>query len=276
MCDRNVGNKDGRFVIRLKSLFLSITCLSLLISNVSCTSNRGAELVTSAPQKLLASQQYNAPDIIFPLYRKVGVSQKFTPPELTHLIYARRWDGLRMHDVTIVEFSQDKPTQFMVAKEMLWDSQRRTWTVSDSQRYTLALNGSYSNIAKLPKQQLQIPLTPSQFSDFHPDDVAFPDILSNEYIQVKHSGGNIDNRIQRSLSAFSLNRHRSNLKRVVIIDIGDPNRIQVLFAETALFDRQKDSWYSYNGHVYTIFSDGSAPSILKFDRQIIRLPQQAQ
>jgi Lipopolysaccharide export system permease LptF/LptG len=276
VCDRNVRNKDSRFVIRLKPLFLSITCLSLLVSNVSCASNKEAKVATPSPQKLPASKQYNAPDIIFPLYRKVGASQEFKSPELTHLIYARRWDGLRMDDVTIVKFSQDKPTQFIVAKEMFWNSQQRNWTVSVGQKYTLALDGSYSNIAKLSKQQLQIPLTPSQPSATLPDDVSFPNILSNEYKQVSYSDGTIGKRIRRSLSTHSLNRHGSNLKRVVIIDVEDPKRIQVLFAETAKFDRQKDSWYSYNGHVYTIFPDGSAPSILKFDRQIIQLPRQTQ
>jgi lipopolysaccharide export LptBFGC system permease protein LptF len=276
VCDRNIRNEDDRFVIKLKPLFLSITCLSLLISNVSCTSNKEAKVNASSPQKPLASQQYNAPDIIFPLYRKVGNPQEFNPTELTHLIYARRWDSLRMHDITIMEFSQDKPTQFIVAKEMLWNSQQRTWTVSDGRKYTLALDGNYSNIAKLSKQQLQIPLTPSQFSDFRPDDVSFPDILSNEYMQVRYSDGTIGKRIRRSLSTFSLNRHGSNLKKVVIIDIEDPKRIQVLFAKTATLDRQKDSWYSHNGHVYTIFLDGSPPSILKFDRQIIQLPRRTQ
>jgi lipopolysaccharide export LptBFGC system permease protein LptF len=276
VCDRNICNEYGRFVIRLKPLFLSITCLSLLISNLSCTSNKEAKVNASSPQKPLASQEYNASDIIFPLYRKVANPQEFGYTELTHLIYARRWDSLRMHDITIIEFSQDKPTRFIVAKEMLWDSQQRTWTVSDGQKYTLALDGSYSNIAKLSKQQLQIPLTPSQFSDFCPDDLSFPDILSNEYMQVRYPNGTIGKRIQRSLSTLSLNRHGSNLKRVVIIDIGDPNRIQVLYAETAKLDRQKDSWYSHNGHVYTIFLDGSPPSILKFDQQIIQLPRRTQ
>jgi Lipopolysaccharide export system permease LptF/LptG len=259
----------------LKHLFLSITCLSLLLSSVSCASNKAIEVTATSPQKSLAPQKADTFDIIVPIYSKVESSQEIASTNLSNLIYARRWDGLRMYDVTIVEFSQDKLTQFIVSKEMLWDSQQRTWIVSDGQKYTLALNGSYSNIAKLSKHKLRLAFTPSQLLDFHPNDVEFPEVLLPEYRQVKRSDGDVDKQMHRIFSAQATNQQKSQLKRIVALDIGEPSQIQVTSVETAEFDRQKNSWHSNNGYIYTIFPDGSPPSILKFDRQIIRMPRLA-
>lgn len=266
---------NGSCKMRLKHLFVSITCLSLLLSSVSCASNKATEVTATSPQKALPPKQADTFDIIAPIYSKVESSQGIGSKNLTNLVYARRWDGLRMHDVTIVKFSQDKPTQFIIASTMSWNPQQSTWTISGGQKYTLALNGSYEDIKKLSKQKLQLLFTPSQLLDFYPNDVKFPEILLPEYRQVKRSDGTIGKRMHRILSAQAVNQQKSHLNRIVAIDIGEPSQIQVTSVETAEFDRQKNFWYSHNGYIYTIFPDGSPPNLSKLDRQILQMPRLA-
>ncbi len=79
---------------------------------------------------------------------------------LTRIFYARRFDGQQMQGLTILDFSKEGLNQIVASESATWDPRKNTWEFFNGTIYLVAPDGSYRNIVKFEKQQLQLPRTP--------------------------------------------------------------------------------------------------------------------
>lgn len=84
--------------------------------------------------------------------------QKFRT--LSRLFYAKEFDGQQMKGLTILDFSQVGLNQIVSAKAAAWNVDEKTWDFYDGTIYVIDPNGSYRNIIRFDRQQLQLPRAP--------------------------------------------------------------------------------------------------------------------
>lgn len=84
----------------------------------------------------------------------------FSDEKLTRIFYARRFDGQRMQDLTVLNFAQEGLNQIVVAKSAQWSNTQNAWEFFNGTIYDIAPPNSYRTVSKFEHQQLQLPRAP--------------------------------------------------------------------------------------------------------------------
>lgn len=84
----------------------------------------------------------------------------FSDEKLSRIFYARRFDGQRMQDLTVLNFAQESLNQIVVAKSAQWSSTQNAWEFFNGTIYDVGPMNSYRTVAKFKHQQLQLPRAP--------------------------------------------------------------------------------------------------------------------
>lgn len=80
--------------------------------------------------------------------------------DLRRLFYARQFDGEQMHGLTVLDFSQERLNQIISSQTASWNVNDQTWDFFNGTIYMVSTDGSYSNILRFERQQVQLPRTP--------------------------------------------------------------------------------------------------------------------
>ena len=96
--------------------------------------------------------KYSNRDILFPKYisHKLGADLEF-------LFFARRFDGEKMKDVTLLKYRKSSLDEIIVSHYAQWDELSQSWNMISGCQYLLDADGSYAQIN--PFQNLPIKLT---------------------------------------------------------------------------------------------------------------------
>jgi lipopolysaccharide export system permease protein len=128
-------------------------------------------------------------NIIYPEFGKVRRESGAKEEVLLRLFYAEKFDGQRMKGLTILDRSQPDVNQILVAESATWDTETNVWNFFNGTIYMVAPDGSYRNILKFEKQQLNLPRAPldmaSQTRDYDEMNIA----ESQEYLKLLRQSG---------------------------------------------------------------------------------------
>lgn len=79
---------------------------------------------------------------------------------MKRLFYAEQFDGENMKKLTILDRSEQGLTQIISAELARWNFAQNSWDFFNGTIYLIAPDGSYRNIIRFDRQQLQLPRTP--------------------------------------------------------------------------------------------------------------------
>ncbi|MEL6855480.1 MAG: LptF/LptG family permease, partial [Cyanobacteria bacterium J06607_13] len=121
---------------------------------------------------------------------------------LLRFFYARNFDGTTMRDITVVDFSQDNTEdglkQIVSADAATWDFSRNLWEFTNGTIYAVSPNGSFRQIIRFDKQDLQLPRTPLDLAQRPKKEEEMNIAETREYMNILRQTG--DERAVRKLA----------------------------------------------------------------------------
>jgi lipopolysaccharide export system permease protein len=109
---------------------------------------------------------------------------------LSRIFYAREFDGKEMKGLTILDFSQSGLNQIVMSESAIWNSDEKTWEFFNGTIYVVDKNGSYRNILRFDKQQLQLPRAPLDIATTNTDPIEMNIAQIRQYLATVGEGGN--------------------------------------------------------------------------------------
>lgn len=134
--------------------------------------------------------KFDEKNIVFQQYRDVKQQDGGSQQQLERIFYAQRFDGVQMKTLTVLDFSQEGLNQIITANSAQWNFEQQTWDFSDGTIYLVDPNGSYRNILKFERQQIQLPRTPLDLATRKTDSAEMNIAEVQDYIKLVEQSGN--------------------------------------------------------------------------------------
>ncbi len=128
-------------------------------------------------------------NIFYPEYTKVEQPDGDRETVLTYLFYAEQYDGEKMQGLTVLDRSQIGVSRIVTSESATWNIKENTWDFFNGTIYFVAPDGSYSNILRFERQQLQLPRAPLDLAEKGRDFNEMSIMQARERLEVvKYSG----------------------------------------------------------------------------------------
>lgn len=111
---------------------------------------------------------------------------------MQRLFYAEEFDGERMKKLTILDRSEQGLTQIVSAESATWNFAQNSWDFFNGTIYIIAPDGSYRNIIRFDRQQLQLPRTPLDLAKRGRDYGEMNIAQAKERLAILRQGGDRD------------------------------------------------------------------------------------
>lgn len=111
---------------------------------------------------------------------------------MKRLFYAEQFDGKNMKKLTILDRSEQGLTQIISAESATWNFSRNSWDFFNGTIYAIAPDGSYRNILRFDRQQIQLPRTPLDLAKRGRDYGEMNIAEAKERLAVLRQGGDED------------------------------------------------------------------------------------
>ncbi|MEL6814505.1 MAG: LptF/LptG family permease [Cyanobacteria bacterium J06598_3] len=200
--------------VSVKRIIVPAVVLSLLITGMSFVVNEVIAPVSTERAKVLLAR---ALDEEKPPFKEGNITFQQQQPaedgsgdELVRFFHARNFDGEVMRDITVVDFSQeaegeDGLKQIVSADEAKWDFKRNLWEFSNGTIYAVSPNGSFRQIIRFEKQDLQLPRTPLDLANRTKKDEEMNIAEAKEYLAILRQTG--DEKAVRKLEVSIQNKY---------------------------------------------------------------------
>lgn len=154
--------------VSIRRIVVPAVVLSLLITGLSFVVN---EVVAPASTERATVILARALDEEKPPFKEGNITFQQQQPaadgsgdELVRFFHARKFDGETMSDITVVDFSQEEGEdglkQIVSADSATWDFARNLWEFTNGTIYAVSPSGSFRQIIRFDRQDLQLPRTP--------------------------------------------------------------------------------------------------------------------
>ncbi|MBW4654019.1 MAG: LptF/LptG family permease [Kaiparowitsia implicata GSE-PSE-MK54-09C] len=104
--------------------------------------------------------QFRDRDILYQEYGTVTREDGSRENAMSRLFYAKEFDGVEMHGLTILDFSRTGLSQIVSSRAAEWNPGENLWNFRDGTIYVVSEDGSFRNIVKFDEQALQLPRAP--------------------------------------------------------------------------------------------------------------------
>ncbi len=128
-------------------------------------------------------------NILYQEFRDVRQPDGQTSQMLSRMFYAQQFDGRNMKGLTILDFSQAGLNQIVTAESASWNLTQNIWDFSNGTIYVVAADGSYRNILKFEKQQLQLPRAPLDLATQKQDYAEMNITEAQQYVALLQQSG---------------------------------------------------------------------------------------
>lgn len=109
---------------------------------------------------------------------------------LDRIFYARQFDGQQMKGLTVLDFSQDGLNQIVASESATWNPIANVWDFFNGTIYVVAADGSYRNILKFERQQIQLPRTPLDLANRKQDSAEMNIVELRDSLDIVTQSGN--------------------------------------------------------------------------------------
>jgi len=109
--------------------------------------------------------------------------------KLTRMFYASKLKGNIMEGVVVQEFSDNRLSQIINAKEAKWEKEKDTWLFKDGTIYLISEDGEYKHTIKFKEQRMTIKYSPADFyiGERKPEEMNMREL--SKYIALKTKMG---------------------------------------------------------------------------------------
>lgn len=157
---RSSGVSPYRLVLPAVVLSFVVSGMTFLFSEVVVPSaNWQAKTILRSALKQ-DNPQFKSKDIFYQQYGEITLPDGTTEQSLIRSFYARRFDGRKMHGLTILDFSQGTIQQVLSAESAEWLPELNVWNLENGTTYLIGNDGSYRSILRFERQQLRLPRAP--------------------------------------------------------------------------------------------------------------------
>ncbi|WP_253188278.1 LptF/LptG family permease [Leptolyngbya sp. 'hensonii'] len=153
--------------ISVYRLVVPAVMVSFLVTGMTFAFNEvvvpGANYQASVTLERALKQEkpdFQEKNILYQDFREIKLADGGSAQELDRLFFAQEFDGQRMKNLSILDYSQKGLNQIVVAESATWNFAKNTWDFSNGTIYIIAPDGSYRNIIRFEKQELQLPRAP--------------------------------------------------------------------------------------------------------------------
>jgi lipopolysaccharide export system permease protein len=203
---RSVGVSVYRLVLPAVLVSLVVTGMTFMLNEAIVPAAKYQAGLTLDRALKQDKPNFKEKNILHQEYRDVKLPGGGTENALARIFYARQFDGKQMKGLTILDFSQAGLDQIIASESAAWDATKQVWDFFNGTIYVVAPDGSYRNILKFEKQELQLPRTPLDLATHNRDFMEMNIAELREYESIIiHSGDDKETnklrlRIQQKLS----------------------------------------------------------------------------
>ena len=177
--------------VGVKRIVAPAIVLSLLVTLVSFSVSEAiAPVATQQAAEMLATALNKEK----PPFKEGNITfQQQEDDKLVRFFHARNFDGTTMRGITVVDFSQedneDGLKQIVSADTATWDFARNLWEFTNGTIYAVSPSGSFRQIVRFDRQDLQLPRTPLDLAARRKKTEEMNIAESTEYLQILKQTG---------------------------------------------------------------------------------------
>ncbi len=217
---RSCGVSVSRLIAPALVLSLMVSGLTFVFNEVIVPS---ANLQAKNSLKAALNQenpQFKSKDIFYQQYGKIKQPDGTSEDGLVRSFYARRFDGQKMIDLTVLDFSQGKVQQVLSAESATWQPGQNIWEFNKGTTYIINSEGSYHSFLKFERQKLRLPRAPLDFAQElrNPEEMNISEL--RRYIDLVHQSGNFKE--ERKLDVRLQQKYALPFICVVFALVGSP------------------------------------------------------
>lgn len=186
---RSAGISIYRLVAPAIVLSLFVSLLNFAFNEAIVPAAKYQATLTLQQALKQDSPKFDEKNIVFNQYRDAKQTDGKTTQALERIFYAQRFDGKQMKGLTVLDFSQAGLNQIITANSAVWNPNQDTWDFFDGTIYLVAPNGSYRNILKFDRQQIQLPRTPLDLATHKTDSAEMNISEVRDYLQLVRQSG---------------------------------------------------------------------------------------
>jgi lipopolysaccharide export system permease protein len=187
---RSCGVSAYRLVMPALMLGLLLTGVFFMFNEaVVPAANRQASYTLERALKGKDPTSFRERDILYKEFAKLEQEDGQKGRALSRLFYAKEFDGEQMKGLTILDFSQAGLNQIVAAKTATWNVDQKTWDFYDGTIYVIDPNGSYRNIVRFDRQQLQLPRAPLDIAKTSTDPIEMSITQIRDYLATVGDSG---------------------------------------------------------------------------------------
>ncbi len=157
---RSCGVGVYRLVLPAVVLSFMVTGLTFVFNEAIVPAANYQAKTTMRAALNQTSPQFKTKDIFYQQYGELVQPDGKKEQGLIRSFYARRFDGKQMLDLTVLDFSQGKPTQILAAESAVWVTDQNVWKFRKGTTYIIDSSGTYHSILKFDQQDLQLTRAP--------------------------------------------------------------------------------------------------------------------
>jgi len=157
---RSCGVGVYRLVLPAVVLSFMVTGLTFVFNEAIVPAANFQAKTTMRAALNQTNPQFKTKDIFYQQYGELIQPDGKKEQGLIRSFYARRFDGKQMLDLTVLDFSQGKPTQILAAESAVWVTDQNVWKFRNGTTYIIDASGAYHSILKFDQQDLQLTRAP--------------------------------------------------------------------------------------------------------------------
>ncbi len=154
--------------VSVKRIVVPAVVLSLLVTGLSFGVNEVVAPASTQRAKMLLARALDEEKPPFKegniTFQQQQRAEDGSGDELVRFFHARKFDGTTMYGITVVDFSQEENEdglqQIVSADTATWNFNRNLWEFTNGTIYAVSPTGSFSQIIRFDKQDLQLPRAP--------------------------------------------------------------------------------------------------------------------
>lgn len=217
---RSCGISVARLIAPALILSLMVSGLTFVFNEaIVPTANLQAKNTLKAALKQ-ENPQFKSKDILYQQYGQIPLPEGSSEEGLVRSFYARRFDGKKMIDLTVLDFSQGKIQQVLSAESAIWQPDQNVWEFKNGTTYIINSDGSYHSILKFDQQKLRLPRAPLDFAQEqrNPEEMNIAEL--KRYIELVRQSGNFKE--ERKLDVRLQQKYALPFICVVFALVGSP------------------------------------------------------
>ena len=181
---RACGVSLYRIVLPAVLLSIIVTGCTFCLSEwvVPAANYRATSILVSSIQE--EHRFWQNRDIFYPEFEEIKTESGQTERRLKSLVYAEKFDGKQMQDLTVLRWQEDRLDKIILSNNATWNSEAQYWDFFDGVFYQLTEEATYQDAIPFDHEQLALPEAAFEFARQGRDPYEMTINEAKEYMEI--------------------------------------------------------------------------------------------